>query len=200
MGQDSGILSAGNELLTVGESLGAVAEGFDHSVAPGLEALPVGGLRGQVVALVRVGDQVEELLAAVEGAPDVFRRCVDQIVVGLFLAVAGGVFAVQIGTSSILLTAQGRDQAAAVDTFGNGRSGKVEESGHQVFQADRLVEYLAGFQTGSLAAGDDERDAGGAFVRLALAEHVVVAEHFAVVRGVDDDGVAAIVADAAPGG
>lgn len=75
----------------------------------------------------------------------------------------------------------------ALHSGGNVDAGEAEESGREVGVVDEGVAHGAGF--GFAGILDDERDLKGRLIHPALVDVVVLAEHEALVGGVENDGV-----------
>ena len=170
-----------DQLAVPDESLGPVAQHVDQARSPPIQLGTTG--RGQIVQLRRILVEVEELLPAGLRVPDVLAVAVGQVVLAQVVGVLAGVLAVQVLAHGRRLSAHDRQHAPAGHRVRNRRAGDGQDGRHQVLQPDRRRRYHAGAERIALRATDDERHARRPLVRPTLAEHVVVAEHLAVVGG-----------------
>ena len=142
----------------------------------------------QVVLLQRVVIQIEQQLLAGLVEPHVFGVAVHQIVIAVVGIVLAGVLAVQRRAPGYVFAAHQRQHAAPGDRLRDGQAGCVEEGRHHVLQADRAIrDNSAWVAHGHWGAGQ-ERHPRRRLEGPGLGEHVLVAEHLAVVRREQDEG------------
>jgi hypothetical protein len=122
----SRVVTPWDQALAVGESLGTTLESPDQARAPPVQRFCVRCILGQIVAFLGIGCQVEELLAAVQRAPDILLLAVGEEMIGLHLAIAWGVLAVEPGTLDVSAAPENREKIFAVDALRYCNLGKRE--------------------------------------------------------------------------
>ena len=108
------------QALAVSEAFGTVFQAFDKALTPKDHRLELPWIQKQIVTFQRIALEIKQVLLAGVAEPDIFEPAIGQEVVGLLLAVAGGVFAMQNGPDLNVLAPKDRDQTGPFDLPGYG--------------------------------------------------------------------------------
>src|SRR4051812_35898441 len=156
----------------------------DQPLTPASEFAVVPGLAGEVPQLIRIVEEIEQLLLAVTSVEDVFPAPIRQSVPVIFGTVATVVLEIDVLPPFSPVVPQEIEETPPVDWPSALRSGSLEERGEDVAELDRLLQDRASLCAHeSRGPAHQHRNTRGRLVGVRFAPEIVIARHVAMIGG-----------------
>ena len=131
--------STRDQCCAIRETFRTIFEEFDQATPPGLQFGFSVWITSDIVRFMGILLQIEEVILTRLGIPDVFVTSIGDIVVAVIVSIAACVFSVQTLPNVVGIALHDRQEALACAGIGNVDAGGIQDSGHNVLNADRAL-------------------------------------------------------------